>query len=82
MKVLLKGKSQEIKGEQSKKTGKPYHFQTFYFEFKQRGVEGTACKEQLVNLLDFPHAQEINIGDTASFDYDSNGRLIDIEIIG
>lgn len=80
MRAVIIGKGEVIKGD-SKKTGKPYHGQTLYFTYSQKGVEGSATMEQFVDYQGVTDIPIYGIGDIVNLDFDRRGYLNGMEVI-
>lgn len=79
MKAVIMGVSEIFRGEQSKRTGKPYHGQQVHVAYSKRGIEGQAVLTQYVDYVGLDVIPSYKPGDTVSLDFDDNGRLLDIE---
>ena len=64
----------------SKKTGKAYRGQTVFLNYKKRGVDGMAVKDQFVSFLDMDKVPAFKVGQEIYLDYDDSGYLLDVEI--
>ena len=70
MKIKVNGK-QHLQGV-SKKTGKPYDMTVIHTMFPQRGVEGNAAKQIMLNYSDCP-TESVTVGAEYSVEFDNTG---------
>jgi len=75
MKITIYGKA-HIEGT-SKKSGRPYNLTVLHTLMPQRGVEGSAAKQIMVDYTQYP-AERIAVGVDYNVEFDNTGYPISI----
>lgn len=70
-----------LKGDKSKRTGKPFHGQSVYLTYKRREVDGLVAKDQYLDMLGVEKPPVLKVGQDIFLDFDDKGFLLDIEVV-